>query len=255
MRKGGTQAQLAPSRDYQSIRKAAQGILTACEPLLGPLALESSEKIGVRASRAMRKVTIWRHCGLSTHHFRCLQPPRGPPRSGRAASTHGNLVAPLFPAVNASNHGRHEQKRTKHSPVDPKRRIAGWRRVQGMFPSVPSLRFLLLRSREACSSRKRERWPSMASSWRLQRLSAHREQNLIKRGREAASLQTSFKEKEVKNELNPIGGTGRGPIGAGRPTQSRRAGSVSGGLPLSETQRKKPAPPCSLVWHATALGR
>ena len=45
MRKGGTQAQLAPSRDYQSIRKAAQGILTACEPLLGPLALESSEKI------------------------------------------------------------------------------------------------------------------------------------------------------------------------------------------------------------------
>ena len=76
-----------------------------------------------------------------------------------------------------------------------------------------------------------------------------------KTGKGAASLQTSFKEKEVKNELNPIGGTGRGPIGAGRPTQSRRAGSVSGGLPLSETQRKKPAPPCSPVCHAGPGGR
>ena len=46
MRMGDTQAQLAPSRDYQSIRKAAQGIGRACEPLLGPLPLEHSEKSG-----------------------------------------------------------------------------------------------------------------------------------------------------------------------------------------------------------------
>ena len=40
-------------------------------------------------------------------------------------------------------------------------------------------------------------------------------------------MQTSFKEKEVKNELNPIGGTGRGPIGAGGPACIRRAGGVA----------------------------
>ena len=93
MSMGGTHAQLAPSRDYQSIRKAAQGIGRACEPLLGPLALESSENIGVRASRAMRKVTIW----STRRRFRCarsdnratLGPPRRPPRSGRAVSTPG----------------------------------------------------------------------------------------------------------------------------------------------------------------------
>ena len=118
-----------------------------------PEVLASSEvkKIGVRAFRAMRKVTIWRHCGLSTHHFRCLQPPRGPPRSGRATSTHGNLVAPLKPAVNASNQGRSEANGRKHSPADPTRRIAGWRRVIPPRLREANLPFLLLRSREARS--------------------------------------------------------------------------------------------------------
>ena len=46
MRTTGTGAQLAPSRGCKSIGKAAQGILTACEPLLGPLALVRSEKGG-----------------------------------------------------------------------------------------------------------------------------------------------------------------------------------------------------------------
>ena len=115
------------------------------------LASSEVEKIGVRAFRAMGKVTISRHCGLSTHHFRCLQPPRGPHRSGRAASTHGNLVAPLLPAVNASYHGSHVAKRRKHSPADRKRRIAGWRRVRRPRPESANLPFLLLRSREARS--------------------------------------------------------------------------------------------------------
>ena len=34
-------------------------------------------------------------------------------------------------------------------------------------------------------------------------------------------------EFRVKNELNPIGGTGRGPIGAGGPACIRRAGGIT----------------------------
>ena len=51
-------------------------------------------------------------------------------------------------------------------------------------------------------------------------------------------MQTSFKEKEVKNELNTIGGTGRGPIGAGGPALTRRAGGVSAGVNQSRLEGK-----------------
>ena len=42
--------------------------------------------------------------------------------------------------------------------------------------------------------------------------------------------QACLYEFAVKNELNPIGGTGRGPIGAGGPALTRRAGGVSAGV-------------------------
>ena len=96
---------------------------------------------------------------------------------------------------------------------------------------------VVARPRARCGPPKFAHWATMASSWRLQRAIAARELIDRKRGGEAC-LQTSFKEKEVKNELNTIGGTGRGPIGAGGPALTRRAGGVPAGVSQSRLKGK-----------------